>query len=56
MIKLLKDSQVIICALLQLKFGRIKTLKGQNYVKLDMDPSSTSLISEKITYPWGIQG
>ena len=44
MVKLSEDSQVIICALLQHKFERMKTLKGQNYIKLDVDSFLTSLI------------
>ena len=33
MVKLFEDSQVIICALLQHEFERMKSLKGQNYIE-----------------------
>ena len=46
MVKLYEDSQVIICALLQHKFERMKTLKGQNYIKLDLDSFLTSSIRQ----------
>ena len=46
MVKLSEDSQVIICALLQHKFERMKTLKGQNFIKIDMESFLTSLIKD----------
>ena len=48
MVKLYEDFQVIICALLQHKFERMKTLKGQNYIKLDLDSFLTSSIIRQV--------